>query len=84
MRPGEVGVVTRPVLVPAMQCDKVAEAARKAARLYPGVVGEVLAIEILSLTQFSWLGGESSRAARLMHAVVEIEEGTTMNEENRP
>ena len=53
--------------------DVATQAARKAARLYPGVVGEVLSAEILSLTQFSWLGA-SSRAARLMHAITDIEE----------
>ena len=61
-----------------MSSPKIEEAARKATRLYPGVVGEVLSTEILSLTQFSWLG-ESSRAARLMHAVTDMEEPATLS-----
>ena len=65
--------MSSPVLATYTQAHKIEEAARKAARLYPGVVGEVLSAEILSLTQFSWLG-ESSRAARLMQAIVEFEE----------
>lgn len=54
--------------------DLINEAARKAARMYPGVVGEVLSTEILSLVEFSWLGA-GSRAARLTRAVTDMEEG---------
>ena len=66
--------MSSPVLATYTQAHKIEQAARKAARLYPGVVGEVLSTEILSLTQFSWLGA-GSRAARLMRAVTDTEEG---------
>jgi hypothetical protein len=48
-------------------------AARKALRVFPGIIGEVLSREILSLREFSWLG-EGSRPARLLAAVVELPE----------
>lgn len=67
--------MTHPVLVTYDQAHKIEQAARKAARLYPGVVGEILSTEILSLGQFTWLGA-NSRAARLMRAVTEMEEGS--------
>lgn len=51
------------------------DAARKAARLFPGVIGEVLSREISSLAEFSWLGA-GSRPARLLAAVVELPEPT--------
>ena len=43
-------------------------AAAKVKRLYPGVIGEVLAGEILALLDFRWLGPES-RSARLYRLV---------------
>lgn len=48
-------------------------AARKATRLFPGVIGQVLSREILSLHEFEWLG-PGSVPARLMRAVLELEE----------
>lgn len=49
------------------------EAAWKAARVFPGVIGEVLSREIVSLHEFTWLG-EGLRAARLLTAVLELPE----------
>lgn len=51
----------------------VTEAARKATRLFPGVIGEVLSREIASLHEFTWLG-EGSLPARLLTAVLELDE----------
>jgi hypothetical protein len=48
-------------------------AARKAVRLFPGVIGDVLSLEIRSLGEFSWLG-EGSVSARLLAAVLELPE----------
>ena len=49
------------------------EGARKAVRVFPGVIGEVLSREIVSLHEFTWLG-EGSRPARLLTAVLELPE----------
>lgn len=62
--------VARPVIVD--------DAARKAIRCFPGIIGEVLAAEILSVRQFTFLG-EGSRAARLMAAVAELPEPAEMH-----
>lgn len=64
---GATVVVTTPTAV------VVDGAARKALRVFPGIIGEVLSREILSLREFSWLG-EGSRPARLLAAVVELPE----------
>jgi hypothetical protein len=44
------------------------DAARKAERCFPGIIGEVLSREIMSLGEFTFLG-EGSRPARLLAAV---------------
>ena len=51
------------------------DTARKAERLFPGIIGEVLAREIMSLAEFTFLG-EGSRPARLLAAVQELPEPT--------
>jgi len=49
------------------------DAARKACRLYPGIVGDVLSREISSLTEFAFLG-EGSRPDRLYRFIYEVPE----------
>lgn len=48
-------------------------AAVKAKRLYPGVIGEVLASEILALLDFRWLGPES-RSDRLYRLIESLDD----------
>lgn len=65
--------MTVPVSPWVVKPNLINEAARKAVRVFPGVIGEVLSREIVSLHEFAWLG-EGSRAARLMTAVLELDE----------
>lgn len=53
--------------------DQYREAAYKAKRLYPGVVGEILYQEILALRELTWLGPDS-RSARLYREIVAMDE----------
>lgn len=53
--------------------DLINEAAWKATRVFPGVIGEVLSREIVLLHEFTWLG-EGSLPARLLTAVLELDE----------
>jgi len=66
-------VTTSPVSVWVVKPNVMNEAACKAKRVFPGVLGEVLSREIESLHEFTWLG-EYSRAARLLTAVLELDE----------
>ena len=66
--------MTAPVSPWIVKPNLINDAARKAARLFPGIIGEVLSREITSLHEFTWLG-EGSRAARVLTAVLEIQEG---------
>ena len=54
-------------------CRLISGAANKAARLYPGIVGEILSREIASLTEFEFLG-EGSRPDRLYRFIRETTE----------
>jgi len=44
-------------------------AAFRATRVYPGVVGQVLSEEILSLEEFGWLPGANARGTQLIAAI---------------
>lgn len=51
----------------------IVDMARKASRMYPGIVGDVLSREISSLTEFAFLG-EGSRPDRLYRYIREATE----------
>jgi hypothetical protein len=44
-------------------------AAFRATRVFPGVIGQVLSEEILSLEEFGWIPGANARGTRLVAAI---------------
>jgi hypothetical protein len=48
-------------------------AAFRVARLFPGILGQVLSDEILGLEEFGWLPGANARGARLVADIDSIE-----------
>ncbi|MGH2394702.1 MAG: hypothetical protein ACRDGH_14635 [Candidatus Limnocylindria bacterium] len=61
-----------------------AAAAAKAKRLWPGVIGDVLADEIMALLDLpSWIRSQT-RTQRLIDAVMNMPEGTGASYDHRP
>ncbi|HET9256942.1 MAG TPA: hypothetical protein VFO16_17340 [Pseudonocardiaceae bacterium] len=76
--------MTGPHIAVAQEVDRyamdrmAATAAAKAKRLWPGVIGEVLADEIMTVLDLpSWLRGQT-RTLRLAEAILDIPEVATM------
>jgi len=44
-------------------------AAFRVTRLYPGIIGQVLSEEVLSLEEFGWIPGANSRGTQLIAAI---------------
>jgi hypothetical protein len=49
--------------------SKYRAAAFRATRVFPGVIGQVLSEEILSLEEFGWIPGAEARGTRLVAAI---------------